>query len=97
MPARRRLLFLALGLVLALVAGCGSESTPRTPGDAITEAEADTLSQLLHADFEAGGADFTLTAPYAEGTVLTLIADGDHRLSRPQDIARLVAAVAEIT
>lgn len=32
----------------------------------------------------------------AEGTVLTLIADGDHRLSRPRDIARLVAAVAEI-
>ncbi len=30
----------------------------------------------------------------AEGTVLTLIADGDHRLSRPQDIARLVGAVA---
>jgi pimeloyl-ACP methyl ester carboxylesterase len=32
----------------------------------------------------------------AEGTVATLIADGDHRLSRPQDIARLIAAVAEI-
>ena len=32
----------------------------------------------------------------AEGTVMTLIADGDHRLSRPQDIARLVAAVAEM-
>ena len=32
----------------------------------------------------------------AENTVLTLIADGDHRLSRPQDIARLVAAVAEM-
>ncbi|MDP4002456.1 carboxylesterase [Methylobacterium sp. NEAU K] len=32
----------------------------------------------------------------AAGTVLTLIADGDHRLSRPQDIARLVAAVAGI-
>lgn len=32
----------------------------------------------------------------AEGTVLTLIADGDHRLSRPQDIARLVTAVAEV-
>ncbi|MGH1588902.1 alpha/beta hydrolase [Methylobacterium phyllosphaerae] len=30
----------------------------------------------------------------AEGTVMTLIADGDHRLSRPQDIARLVDAVA---
>lgn len=32
----------------------------------------------------------------AEGTVLTLIADGDHRLSRDQDIARLVSAVAEM-
>ncbi len=32
----------------------------------------------------------------ADGTVMTLIADGDHRLSRPQDIARLVAAVAEM-
>ncbi|GJE60199.1 hypothetical protein MPOCJGCO_2310 [Methylobacterium trifolii] len=30
------------------------------------------------------------------GAVLTLIADGDHRLSRPQDITRLIAAVAEI-
>lgn len=30
------------------------------------------------------------------GLVLTLIADGDHRLSRPQDIRRLVAAVAEM-
>lgn len=30
------------------------------------------------------------------GTVLTLIADGDHRLSRPQDVARLVQAVAGI-
>ncbi|GJE16212.1 alpha/beta hydrolase [Methylobacterium marchantiae] len=32
----------------------------------------------------------------AAGTVLTLIADGEHRLSRPQDLARLLAAVAEI-
>nr|USU33455.1 alpha/beta hydrolase [Methylobacterium sp. OTU13CASTA1] len=29
-------------------------------------------------------------------TVLTLVADGDHRLSRPQDLARLLAAVTEI-
>ena len=28
--------------------------------------------------------------------VLTLIKDGDHRLSRPQDILRLLAAVAGI-
>ena len=31
-----------------------------------------------------------------EDVVLTMIQDGDHRLSRPQDIARIMAAVAEI-
>jgi pimeloyl-ACP methyl ester carboxylesterase len=31
----------------------------------------------------------------AEDVVLTMIQDGDHRLSRPQDIARILAAVAE--
>src|SRR6476646_2614565 len=31
-----------------------------------------------------------------EDVVLTMIQDGDHRLSRPQDIARIIAAVAEI-
>jgi pimeloyl-ACP methyl ester carboxylesterase len=33
----------------------------------------------------------------AEDVVLTMIQDGDHRLSRPQDIARILAAVAEIS
>jgi hypothetical protein len=28
--------------------------------------------------------------------VLTMIQDGDHRLSRPQDMARIMAAVAEM-
>jgi pimeloyl-ACP methyl ester carboxylesterase len=32
----------------------------------------------------------------AEDVVLTMIQDGDHRLSRPQDIARMLAAVAEM-
>jgi pimeloyl-ACP methyl ester carboxylesterase len=32
----------------------------------------------------------------ADDVVLTVIRDGDHRLSRPQDIARMLAAVAEI-
>ncbi|MDB5521493.1 MAG: alpha/beta hydrolase [Tardiphaga sp.] len=31
----------------------------------------------------------------ADDVVLTMIQDGDHRLSRPQDIARLIATVAE--
>ena len=33
----------------------------------------------------------------ADDVVLTMIQDGDHRLSRPQDIARMLAAVAEIS
>ncbi|MFI4933879.1 MAG: alpha/beta hydrolase [Caulobacterales bacterium] len=32
-----------------------------------------------------------------EDVVFTLIRDGDHRLSRPQDLARLVAAVEEVS
>jgi pimeloyl-ACP methyl ester carboxylesterase len=31
-----------------------------------------------------------------DDVVLTMIQDGDHRLSRPQDIARILAAVKEI-
>jgi pimeloyl-ACP methyl ester carboxylesterase len=32
----------------------------------------------------------------SDDVVLTMIQDGDHRLSRPQDIARMIAAVAEM-
>src|ERR1700738_1011646 len=32
----------------------------------------------------------------SDDVVLTMVQDGDHRLSRPQDIARMIAAVAEI-
>jgi pimeloyl-ACP methyl ester carboxylesterase len=32
-----------------------------------------------------------------DDVVFTLVKDGDHRLSRPQDIARLIAAVAELS
>jgi pimeloyl-ACP methyl ester carboxylesterase len=31
-----------------------------------------------------------------DDVVLTLVKDGDHRLSRPEDIERLIAAVAEL-
>jgi len=38
-----------------------------------------------------------LTSRFArDDVVLTLIKDGDHRLSRPEDIERLIAAVAEL-
>jgi pimeloyl-ACP methyl ester carboxylesterase len=33
----------------------------------------------------------------ADDVVLTMIQDGDHRLSRPQDIARLIATVEEVS
>jgi pimeloyl-ACP methyl ester carboxylesterase len=33
----------------------------------------------------------------SDDVVLTMIQDGDHRLSRPQDIARIIAAVEEFT
>lgn len=33
----------------------------------------------------------------SEDAVLTMIQDGDHRLSRPQDIARIIAAVSELS
>jgi pimeloyl-ACP methyl ester carboxylesterase len=33
----------------------------------------------------------------SEDVVLTMIQDGDHRLSRPQDIARLLSTVAELS
>lgn len=33
----------------------------------------------------------------ADDTVLTLIRDGDHRLSRPQDLERMSAAILELT
>jgi pimeloyl-ACP methyl ester carboxylesterase len=32
----------------------------------------------------------------SDDVVLTMIQDGDHRLSRPQDIARIIAAVTEL-
>ncbi len=36
-------------------------------------------------------------AVVSENSVFTLVRDGDHRLSRPQDIARLIAAVEELS
>ena len=33
----------------------------------------------------------------SEDVVLTMIQDGDHRLSRPQDIARLIATITELS
>jgi len=82
MPSRRRPLLLVLGLVLTLLAGCsGSAATERTPGDPVSRDEAAVLAELLHRDFERGGADFVETAPYGDGTVLTLTGEVDFARS----------------
>ncbi|MGY1855636.1 hypothetical protein [Modestobacter sp. SYSU DS0290] len=84
MPSPRRpalaLRALVLGLLLALLAGCSSDSdTPRSPGDPVTDAESEVLAQLLARNVEEGGADFVVTAPYADGAVLTLTGEVDFR------------------
>jgi hypothetical protein len=69
-----------LGAVAALVAvlsGCGDEPAARPPGDPITSDEAQALSQALYADRQQGGADFEVSAPYADGAVLTLTGEID--------------------
>ncbi|MGY1615893.1 hypothetical protein ACI797_04055 [Geodermatophilus sp. SYSU D00691] len=82
MPSRSRSILLALGLVLALLTGCtGGADDERLPGDEITREEADVLAELLHQNFEHGGADFVETAPYGEGAVLTLTGEVDFTRS----------------
>jgi hypothetical protein len=70
-----------LGAVTALVvvlAGCGSdEAAQRVAGDPVTSDEAQALSQALYADRQEGGADFEVSAPFAEGAVLTLTGEID--------------------
>lgn len=77
---RPRVLLPAMGLVVALAAGCsGNSGADRTPGDPVSRQDAEALAQLLHRNFTRGGADFVITAPYGEDTVLTLTGTVDFR------------------
>jgi hypothetical protein len=76
---RLRALVPALGLVAALVAGCGDGGAERQPGDPVTRQDADALAELLHRNVVHGGADFVVTAPYGDDTVLTLTGEVDFR------------------
>jgi pimeloyl-ACP methyl ester carboxylesterase len=51
---------------------------------------------LLGGSIEVGCPVHILQGAQDPDVVLTMIQDGDHRLSRPQDIARILAAVAEM-
>jgi hypothetical protein len=76
---RRRLLLPALGLVVALAAGCADGDTERQPGDPVTRQDAGALAELLHRNFLRAGADFVVTAPYGHDTVLTLTGQVDFQ------------------
>jgi hypothetical protein len=69
----------ALGLVATLATGCSGGGAERQPGDPVTQQEADALAELLHRNFTHAGADFVVTAPYGEDTVLTLTGEVDFR------------------
>ncbi len=69
----------ALGLLLALAAGCSGDGAMREAGDPVTEADAALLAGLLQRNHEEGGADFVVTAPYGPEAVLTLTGEVDFR------------------
>jgi pimeloyl-ACP methyl ester carboxylesterase len=54
------------------------------------------LQGVLDADVPWNHAVELVSRIARDDVVLTLVKDGDHRLSRPEDIERLVAAVAEL-
>ena len=69
----------ALGLVAALVTGCSSGDVGRKPGEPVTQQDAAALAGLLHRNYVHAGADFVVTAPYGQDTVLTLTGEVDFR------------------
>lgn len=72
-PPLSRVLVALLAGVLA-VSGCGGDDpvADRAPGDPITAEEAEALAGVLEANFDAGGADVVVVAPFAEDTTLTM-------------------------
>jgi hypothetical protein len=75
---RTRHLALALGLSASLVAGCTADRE-RAPGDPVTREEAAVLAELLHRNYQRGGADFVVTVPYRDDVLLTLTGEVDFR------------------
>jgi hypothetical protein len=69
-----------MALVIALATGCSAaNAADRAPGDPVIQEDADALAALLHRNFTRGGADFVVTAPYGQDTVLTLTGEIDFR------------------
>ncbi|MGK5115643.1 MULTISPECIES: hypothetical protein [unclassified Geodermatophilus] len=109
MPPHRRPLLPAVGVVLALLTGCSGADDQRVTGDPVTVEEAGVLADLLLRNHEQGGADFVVTAPYGESTVLTLTGEVDfsgsvgraqavttHGDARPEDTRTLFFTTGEV-
>lgn len=79
MVSRRRARLFVPALATALLAACTSGGAVRPVGDRVTPVEAAALGELLHRDFQQGGASFVATAPFAPGAILTLTGDIDFR------------------
>ena len=79
MGSRKHARLPALGLLLALTAGCAGDGAQREAGDAVSEADAALLAGLLERNHTEGGADFVVTAPYGPESVLTLTGEIDFR------------------
>ncbi len=81
MPPRRSALSAVLATaLLASLAGCtGTAAADRSPGDPVTADEAESLARLLQRNYQRGGAEFVVTAPYDAQTVLTLTGAVDFR------------------
>jgi hypothetical protein len=99
----------ALGLVAGLVTGCSSGDVERKAGDPVTAQDAAALAGLLHRDYVHAGADFVVTAPYGQDTVLTLTGEVDFRHEigharavtsfgdgRPDDVRTIVFTAEEL-
>ena len=63
--------------------------------DELEEVEVEEVPTVEDAVLSPDSVDVKF-AREGDDVVLTMIRDGDHRLSRDQDIARLISAVAEI-
>jgi len=67
-----------LTVLVMVLTGCSDdEPAERVSGEPVTTEEASVLAEVLHADFRAGGADFEVSAPFAENAVLTLTGEVD--------------------
>src|SRR4051812_14765272 len=103
MRSRRRsapLRAVVLAVLVAVLAGCSHDAAAqRTPGDPVTSTEAGVLSQVLYADFQQGGADFEVSAPFAPTAVLTLTGEIDFSrgIGRAQAVTKYTDGQPEQT